>query len=761
MLNFVTRFTFLTILTLVSQHLHAQCQNWEWGVAPESVSPRQIYDVEPRPGGGVVVTGTLSAGVSIAIHDFEDTTVIVPALETSMFVAAYADDGTCLWVRTPNSGQAYFSGEVHVAIDDLGYVYVASSFRGSNYFDQFHLYSQYTSISEMYLLKLSPMGQVIFADKITDSGNSLGGSLTLIDMQQDHDNKLVLTGEYVRPNNTPIYFDTIPFYQQGFFVVKFDTGFNGIWGHRATEDICSKCVAIDDSNNVYFTGEHYTLGSNSVTISVGDSTQQQSLNNGIQNIMFCVKISSSGTVQYININGDHGLPSNNFKGIAITIDTANCPVVVVHHSSVPAAEIWTMSPVTGTILNTINNVNYVVVQNPRQRIIADEEGYFYLFRYPEIDKINYSGIQQWAKPFSGNAVQYPRVITLDSSNNVYISARVNSGAFNFNGYTAPIGGGYSATYLAKITHVVSPPSVDTAAFCEGETAYSVAEGHNPIWYSDPAATQFLDIGDSLLLGSLSSGTYVYYAVDSLNGCTSDVVAAFVVVHPQVLTPTITALGDTVFCQGDSVSLISSVSSGLLWSDGVSTGQSITVFDSGTFSVVNTDLNGCSSGSDSIQVLVNPLPVPQVIASGNILTSSLSGSFQWYLDGQIISGANSQSYVALQTGNYTVEVTDSNGCTGVSQPEYIEVIPDSIVGLDTKSEQINIYPNPATDNFLIEIYAGDYTDCVVEIIDPFGRVLATQSMSVKSKWNIEPQVPGIYLVRVRMRGYLVTKRIIVL
>jgi hypothetical protein len=42
------------------------------------------------------------------------------------------------------------------------------------------------------------------------------------------------------------------------------------------------------------------------------------------------------------------------------------------------------------------------------------------------------------------------------------------------------------------------------------------------------------------------------------------------------------------------------------------------------------------------------------------------AYQWKLNGSAISGANaSNTYTAVANGTYTVEVTDANGCKGIS------------------------------------------------------------------------------------------------
>ena len=50
-----------------------------------------------------------------------------------------------------------------------------------------------------------------------------------------------------------------------------------------------------------------------------------------------------------------------------------------------------------------------------------------------------------------------------------------------------------------------------------------------------------------------------------------------------------------------------------------------------------------------------------------LNANVGDSYQWYNNGVLIPGATNQTYVATVSGNYTVEVTNAGGCSGISAP----------------------------------------------------------------------------------------------
>ncbi len=179
----------------------------------------------------------------------------------------------------------------------------------------------------------------------------------------------------------------------------------------------------------------------------------------------------------------------------------------------------------------------------------------------------------------------------------------------------------------------------------------------------------------------AQGVYDITANVTVNGCTSVASQTIkVVVNPLPQIPLITSSGPTTFCIGSSVILNSSSSIGNSWSTNQTT-SSITVLNSGNYTVKVTDLNGCYSVSLPLAVIVNTTPTTPVISAngptsfcaGNSVTltsPSATGNF-WS------NGSLSQSITVNNSGTYTVKVT-KNGCTSAtSQPISTTVLPNGI------------------------------------------------------------------------------------
>jgi len=154
-----------------------------------------------------------------------------------------------------------------------------------------------------------------------------------------------------------------------------------------------------------------------------------------------------------------------------------------------------------------------------------------------------------------------------------------------------------------------------------------------------------------------------YSVFVTQGTCSGTGEVEVIVNPL---PTPEIDGPDNICVGDigTLAVIGSYNT-FAWSTN-SNLESIIVSDPGTYTVTVTDGNGCSN-STSFVVTEVPLPTPEIIGDPNFCpdgntTLSLSESYTTY---EWSNGSQDISVDISVTGQYTVTVTDSNGCSGNS------------------------------------------------------------------------------------------------
>ncbi|MBA3901543.1 MAG: gliding motility-associated C-terminal domain-containing protein, partial [Bacteroidetes bacterium] len=230
-------------------------------------------------------------------------------------------------------------------------------------------------------------------------------------------------------------------------------------------------------------------------------------------------------------------------------------------------------------------------------------------------------------------------------------------------YTVTDGSNCGGTSAAtNVTVNPNPTPTITASgpttFCQGDNVtLTSSSAIGNVWTPGGATTQSITLD--------TSGTYTVTVIDA-NGCqgTSAATTVTVTTNPS---PVITPVGSTTFCQGDSVTLISSSSTGNAWNPGGGSTQVITVSNSGNYTVTVTDANGCQGTSVATVVTVNANPTPTITASGPTtfclgdsvtLTSSSATGNVWSP-----GGATTQNITIYNSESYALTITDNNGCTG--------------------------------------------------------------------------------------------------
>lgn len=203
------------------------------------------------------------------------------------------------------------------------------------------------------------------------------------------------------------------------------------------------------------------------------------------------------------------------------------------------------------------------------------------------------------------------------------------------------------------------------AFCaETNNQLIVMEGGNSSVWSTGETTDTITVTEA--------GVYIVTLTD-INGCSSiDSVEVFEISPPEPFL-----IGIDSFCKGDStlIELTENYDS-YLWND-LSQQSSLIVTSEGDYMITVTDVNGCTAAT-SISVQENNLPTPTLSGTNNICAGmpiplSVNENYLSYLWN---NGETSNTILADSAGDYTVTVTDNNGCTS------------STTQVVTESDQLN-------------------------------------------------------------------------
>ena len=242
----------------------------------------------------------------------------------------------------------------------------------------------------------------------------------------------------------------------------------------------------------------------------------------------------------------------------------------------------------------------------------------------------------------------------------------------------------------------------------------------------------------------NTASYTVLVTDA-NGCQA---SDFMILTVHQLPTVIASAGNNTICLSDTANIVAVGAQLYTWSPNLfisnTSGASVDVWPTSdfTWTVIGTDFYGCVNDTTVMITVQPPPPAPTVTNTGMQVSSTSASGYQWYLNGDPIPGATQQDWTPLVNGNYSVVITDANGCESQSLPVYF-----GTVGLDENTERaLNIYPQPADDEFTVtNVRAGS----VLRLFDASGRVVTTARANAKGlvRVDVGTLATGSYLLEV--------------
>ena len=195
-------------------------------------------------------------------------------------------------------------------------------------------------------------------------------------------------------------------------------------------------------------------------------------------------------------------------------------------------------------------------------------------------------------------------------------------------------------------------------------------------------------------------------------------------------------------------------------------------------------NGCANSTARTLTITKSSAIPGAItgpatgvcalgtAAYSIAAVSGATSYNWYLpSGMLLTSGGGTTRITVNsaaTVSGTLKVNSQNACgtSGTTSMAISCANPIAMNSIEDKENSFSLYPNPATNEFTIEVTSNAVNNLVVEVYDVLGNLLKHEIHQLSSgteimKTNIEDFRDGIYFVRVldKENNILYTQRVI--
>ncbi len=759
----------------------------------------------------ILISGNYSTSVSIGLDTIENT-----SNNTNQLLIKVDSLGDILW--TKNFGSNGIDFNYGLSVDDSNNVYMGGTYGGEQLiFNNDTLSrtigSDTIECSEVYLVKFNSNGDKIWARAIQGNKNETGGDISI-----DNDGFINICGtfksRYLTIGTNTLVNTNNQFYNNpDIFIAKYSVLGTCIWAKKygGVSDELTPIIKTDTHNNIYLSG---VTNSSSIPFELNTNTFTD--NDGYNT--FITKFNDLGQMQWgrivkstaYNQNRDIALDTTGnvyltgwFSGTFVygddTLSVMNSnPAIFICKTDIYGNSQW-VKKISGN--NDDGSIPYSISLN--------SDGHIFITGFSIVDTLYFGNRQlvndeclfdencpmvfiscllnteisnntpicegfelQLNTSFIPNATYYwtgPNNFTSNDQNPTLLSATVDmSGAYALHVVAPDMLDIFDTTYVNIYPYPLAPtPTNDGPACAESPFTLLASEMINATYYWT-GPDNFSAIGQSPTTTANISGYYYVNVV--VNGCPSPVDSTFVTINPIPLAPEIS--GNNRVCIGSPISLsvnsITGDSCSWVGPNGYSTNdQNPIVSDSAILSMsgyyyASVFENGCSSPSDSIEVIVNqPMENPIICIVGidsaqqknmvvwNKIASNAINHYNIYKESSFVNQYELIGVVPydslsvfidtisnpLQSSTkYRISITDSCNTETTLSPEHKTIHLSINQGMGNSFNLIwNNYEGFATSTY--NIYRGTSQDNV--------SLLASLPSSVNSYTDFSPPTGYVY------------------
>ena len=608
--------------------------------------------------------------------------------------------GNFVWAK--QIGSTADDRALSIAIDAAANVYTTGYYAGPVDFDPgigTDIQPSYLYVPNIYVLKLDSAGNYSWAKVFIGSGNGSGDFAQGAAIALDKSNNVYTAGFFQGTFDfNPDQFATFSIASNGdkdAYISKLDAAGNFVWAKRIGNSNYNviTAIALDTAANVYTKGSYYGLA-------------DMDPGPGITNVTYAYP--NTWAVTKLNSNGDFiysrllaGDNSNNPHTIAVD-KAGNFFHVGYFH------DVTDFNPDAATFNLTPNSTSY-----------------YDIF----IVKFDKNGNFLWAKKFGAALNDQANAIAIDKDDNLFIT-----------GY------GYLQTgiFVSKLTN-------DGLNY--STTVLSGTTGANGVGYAlatDNSNNVYVT-GNFQLTVDFDPGPNIYNLTGT--GSNTDATEYVLRLNYNCTTPpgSISLLTNDSVCAGDTATLKASAGVGAVyqWYKGAAllSGQNspqLPVTQTGVYKVRLTSGTGCSKTYTSPKINSVALPAATITAAGATtfcagqqvtLNANISPAliYQWKKGANLIGGATTPSYAATLASTYKCIVTNSFGCSKVSNGIKVTVNCREAAPPEAATA---LYPNPinAGETLRLNFYSATNESTQLNIFDTKGTLIKVTAIEVTAGVN---------------------------
>jgi hypothetical protein len=759
-------------------HLPIYAQHWKWvdRIGLDGTGNDYGQDIKLDAQGNVYVCGRVKNATTFGWA----STPVTPPLhgDQDAFIAKYNNNGQLIWVKR-NGGVShdYANG---ISIDNQNNLYVTGYFTGTINFEG----NTYTSIgtSDFYVAKFDANGNLLWFKHGGNSGNTIIANAIAI----YNDTIIYVCGTYSGAINFQLQTITSSG-NDDIFLISLDSAGNLNWMKSAGSTGLDRCLSITTDNS----GNAYICGDFSLT-AYFDALSVTRTGSGFRDA-YIAKYNPSGAAQWVRKVGSSQLDVANkiaYDKTGYIITTGYVRANTTFFDNTNQQSYLTHAGLEDIFLckHDLNgNLQWgrgyggtgfeqggaLWVNNNAEIFLTGEFSTPFLLDTIQLtpigtrdlffSKFNAAGNIIWSKQVDG----YPGGGYFPVNNACYVDQHdylYTTGGFKatstFDTFILTASGSSEDAFLGKISPILNAQIYySDTLICITDSVKLYFTGTHSItshnWIINGANIN--NVADTAYVNFNTPGNYqiLLEVSDGVDTLTLNNLVIQVVSTPQVF------LGnDTTLCSGTTLNLDAGTGyDTYLWNT-AATSANITITTAGTYSV-QVSLGACIN-TDTINIQFYPA---QNIHLGNDSTVCLEDNYTLSVSPDYISYLwnNTQTgntVLVNQTGNYYVQVTDSNSCTHYSDTVYFIV--NTCLGVYERQDNDNdltVYPNPANNqvNILFE-------EVIQEIF--ITDILGNKVFSSGNKQNkniiidISDFAAGYYRVNIIMDGELISKPLIV-